>query len=58
MPYKIVCEQRENGKIGCYVQNKESGKRYSSKPMSMTKAKAQKRLLEAITGRHEKKPKA
>jgi hypothetical protein len=57
MPYKITCEQLENGKIGCFVQNKDTGKRYSKKPMSMTKAKAQKRLLEAITGRHEKKTK-
>jgi hypothetical protein len=57
MPYKIVCEQREGGKLGCFVVNKESGKRYSTKPMSMAKAKAQKRVLEAFTGRHEKKEK-
>jgi hypothetical protein len=58
MPYKIVCKKLGEGKIGCFVQNKETGKRYSNKPMSMEKAKAQKRLLEAFTGRHEKKPKA
>ena len=49
MPYEL------KKKVGGYVvKNKETGKEYSNKPISKTKADAQLRLLYMIEGKKKK----
>ena len=43
MPYKII-----KRKGGFFVKNVDTGKEYSSRPMTKMDAEAQKRILEAV----------
>lgn len=49
MPWKVVkVKGKKGGKGGYKVKNTDTGKTYSKKPMTKTKAQAQKRALYAL----------